>query len=156
MSYPATPPASLDALHVRPTALGPSGVAAGDAGIVGAVASIVQLRTAGVGSAPEAAVADTENEWLPSARPVYVTGLVQAVGAAPSIAHAKVAGLIVEWKLNVAEPEVDGFAGPLSITVSAIALAKEYVCTSNVRPSSSVGATVTVVPEIVTFMKWNT
>ena len=85
-----------------------------------------------------------------------MTGLVQGAGVPPSIAHAKVAGEMVEWKLNVALREFDGFAGALSITVSAIALAKEYVCTSNVRPSSSVGATVTVVPETVTLMKWKT
>ena len=70
MSYPVTPPASLEALQLRPTALGPSAVATTDAGTVGAVASIAQLRTAGVGSVPDAAVADTENEWLPSARPL--------------------------------------------------------------------------------------
>jgi len=85
-----------------------------------------------------------------------VNGLVHAAGAAPSSEQAKVAGVIVEWKANVAEGEVDGFAGELSITVSGILLANEYVFTSNVRPSSSVGATVTVVPATVTLMKWKT
>ena len=85
-----------------------------------------------------------------------MTGLVHGAGVPPSIAHANVAGVIVEWKLNVALPEFVGPAGPLSMIVSAIALAKEYVCTSKVRPSSSVGATVTVVPATVTLMKWKT
>ena len=75
---------------------------------------------------------------------------------APSIAQANVAGLIVEWKLNAAEVEFDELGGALSITVSAIVFANEYVCTSNVRPSSSVGSTVTVVPETVTLRKWKT
>ena len=85
-----------------------------------------------------------------------MTGLVHAVGAAPSSAHVNVAGVIVEWKLSVADRDPVGLAGPVSMTVSVTVLANEYVCTSNVRPSSSVGATVTDVPETVTLMKWNT
>ena len=70
MSYPATPPASLEALQLTPTALGPSGVATTEPGTVGAVASMLHVRTAGVGSVPEAAVAATEKECAPSARPL--------------------------------------------------------------------------------------
>ena len=69
---------------------------------------------------------------------MYVTGLVHGAGVAPSIAHAKVAGSIVEWKLNVAVPEVDGFAGPLSITVSAMRVG-EGICLHVERPPELVG-----------------
>ena len=54
-----------------------------------------------------------------------MNGLVHAAGAAPSSEQANVAGVTVEWKANVAEGEVDGFAGELSITVSGILLANE-------------------------------
>ena len=89
-------------------------------------------------------------------RQAAVGDRARARRGAPSSEHANVAGSTVEWKLNVAVLEVDGLEGPLSTIVSATVFANEYVCTSNVRPSSSVGATVTVVPETVTLMKWKT
>ena len=54
-----------------------------------------------------------------------MTGLVQGAGAPPSMEQVKVAGSTVEWKPKVAELELVGFAGPLSITVSATVLANE-------------------------------
>src|SRR5439155_1341806 len=58
--------------------------------VSGGVVSTVQLAVAGVGSAlPALSVARTRKPWLPSARPLYACGLVQAVKAAPSRLHWK-------------------------------------------------------------------
>jgi hypothetical protein len=68
-----------------------------------------------------------------------------------------VAGVTVEWNVNAALVAFVGVVGFVSMTVSGgVVLPKEYVLTSKVRPSSSVGATVTDVPDTVTFKKWKT
>ena len=86
-----------------------------------------------------------------------MNGLVHAAGAAPSSEQAKVAGVIVEWKANVAEGEVDGFAGAaVDHRVRDLCWRTNRSARRSVRPSSSVGATVTVVPATVTLRKWKT
>jgi hypothetical protein len=89
-------------------------------GTVGGVVSTVQEAVAGVLSGVPAAVANTENVWLPFVRAEYVRGLVHACEPALSSLHVKVAGVIVEWNVNVAVVLVVSDAGALSITVSGL------------------------------------
>ena len=67
----------------------------------GTGAVIVQVKLAGVASVPNPLTARTWNVWLPTARPVYDLGVVQAANAAPSSAHSNVApaGVDVNEKL---------------------------------------------------------
>jgi hypothetical protein len=95
--------------------------------------TIVQAAFAGVVSVRVPDVAATEKLWAPTANDEYVAGLVQAAGAPPSIVHLNVAGVRVEWKVNVAEVAVVVDAGAESITVSMVGTA----CAAGVTPIRS-------------------
>ena len=67
---------------------------------------------------PAGSVARTLKLWLPTARPLYVFGLVQGVNPALSRLHWKVLPLCVELNVNVALLLVVGFLGFLAMFVS--------------------------------------
>src|SRR5262245_27663587 len=72
--------------------------------VSGATVSTVQLNVAGVGSVlPAESLAATLKECEPSARLPSVTGLVQAVAAAPSSEHWNVDGLVDDTNTNCAD-----------------------------------------------------
>src|SRR5215212_7616645 len=79
---------------------------------VGAVASTVQVRAAGVGSTlPAASFARTSKVWLPAARLAYALGEAQLAQAAPSSRHSKVAPDWLAEKANVAVVWLVGLGG---------------------------------------------
>ena len=96
----------------------PLGTAVSFEGTVGGVASIAHVAVAGLLSVAPSAFANTENVWLPSCNPVYVRGLVHDCAPPPSSLQVKVAGVIVEWNVNVAVVLVVSAGGALSMTVS--------------------------------------
>src|SRR5436309_481453 len=89
-------------------------------GVVSATCrSTVQVRDAGLGSVlPAGSVALTVNVWLPSARPVYVLGEVQAATLPPSSVQPNVEPVSLELNPKVAVSEVAVPDGPASIVVS--------------------------------------
>src|SRR5688500_13171009 len=90
------------ALALLVVAAGPDTIVVSGA-VVSAGASTVQLYPAGVASVlPAASVALTWKVWPPSARPVRLTGDVQAAKLAPSSLHSKVAPASSAVKVNVA------------------------------------------------------
>ncbi len=79
---------------------------------------IVQLHTAGVGSAtPARSVAVTCSWCAPAAKPLSVSGEVHAVAAAPSRAQVNVDAGTSELKVNVAEARFVCVDGPVRIVV---------------------------------------
>src|SRR5439155_799770 len=109
------------------------------------VTATVQLAVAGVGSAlPALSVARTRKPWLPSARPLYACGLVQAVKAAPSRLHWKPARPLpvsLPLKPNVAALDRIRPAGPLEIAVSGGVLSTVQVYEAGVGSTSSAPST---------------
>src|SRR6185312_4650431 len=88
--------------------------------VSGGIVSTTQVCVAGVESMlPDVSVAFTENVCEPSARLLYVVGVVHAVYAELSILHWNVLPVFVEWNANDA---VFVFStvpdGPESINVS--------------------------------------
>ncbi len=77
-----------------------------------------QERLAGVASTfPAVSMARTWKVWVPSAKPVYSLGELQAVKVALSRLHSKVAPVSLEAKVNVAELLVTVPVGPAVIVV---------------------------------------
>ena len=96
--------------------------------VSGAVASIVQLRLAGVVSVlPAPSVARTSKVWSPPARPVYSSGLEQALQLPPSRRHANVeppssalnASVAVVWFVEAGGPESIVVAGAVESSTYA-------------------------------------
>ena len=87
--------------------------------VSGGAVSTVHVKLAGVGSTFVAAsTARTWNVCDPSARPVYVCGLVQGAKPAPSRAQSNVAPTSLEVNVNVAEVEFVGFVGVDGVLLS--------------------------------------
>jgi hypothetical protein len=89
---------------------------------VGACVSTTQVAVA-LPTLPAVSVAWTVNVWLPSAIPVSASGEVHAANAPPSSLHWSVPSVVV--KVNVADDEFDGFAGPLVIVTTGRTVSME-------------------------------
>src|SRR5437867_1178726 len=111
---------SVDAVQLSCTDGTEVGVAVTLVGTEGGLVSTVQLAAAGLLSDEPLEVANTEKVWVRSLSPVYVRGLVHDCELPPSSLHVNVAGVIVEWNVNVAVVLVVSAEGALSITVSGL------------------------------------
>ncbi|HEV8687663.1 MAG TPA: hypothetical protein VGQ84_10340, partial [Gaiellaceae bacterium] len=81
--------------------------------------SIVQLALAGLPSAfPDPSTARTWKVWLPSPRPLYSCGELQAANAAASSAHWKVEPALLDLNSKLASPEATTPEGATVIVVS--------------------------------------
>jgi hypothetical protein len=79
---------------------------------------IVQPWGAGVGSTlPAGSIARTSKRWSPGLRPRYVSGLEQAVNAAPSSLHSKVDPASFEENEKLAPVSFVGLAGAEEMVV---------------------------------------
>jgi len=136
---------SVAAFHIRFTVVGDDGFPVSPLGVDGAAVSIVQVKDTGAGLGPLGTVVATVNVWLPGVRALRVAGLVHADDAPLSSVQVNVAPAAVLWNAKVAVVAFVSAAGLLSMVVVGTELVV-YVWTSNVRPSSSVGVTVTVLP----------
>ncbi len=123
--------------------------------VSGGAVSTVQVRVAGEASVlPAWSIARTAKVWLPSARPLYDAGLVQAVKTAPSRLHSKVrlpgsemSSVPVKMKEAEALLMDEPSAGPLvmevfGFTVSMIQV--KLAAEVSVLPAASVATTVKV------------
>src|SRR5262249_20643001 len=81
---------------------------AADVNVVSGGASTVQVRRAGVGSTLlDVSTARTSTVWRPSARPLYVRGLVHVMKSAPSSRHSNRATPRSSVPVNVNVTDVD-------------------------------------------------
>jgi hypothetical protein len=116
--------------------------------VLGGPVSTVHVRAAGVGSVfPTASVARTCTVWLPSARPVYVLGLVQAANAPASSLHWNVLLASVEVNEKLALVAFVGLTGPSVIVVSGAVASTVHVKlagVASVLPAGSVARTSNV------------
>jgi hypothetical protein len=100
---------------------------------------------AGVDSVfPAPSVALTSNTWLPARRPLYTSGLEQAVKEAPSRLHSNVEPASLALKTNVAVVSVVGSVGPESIVVwgALVSTVHEWLAgVESVCPAASVART---------------
>jgi hypothetical protein len=113
--------------------------------VFGAAVSTVQVNVAGLASVlPNASRARTSKVWLPSARPEYACGLVQAVNAPPSSLQSNVLPASVEVNEKLAPVWLVGFAGVEVMLVSGAVASTVQVwvaAVGSVFPAGSVART---------------
>ena len=88
--WKAAPSSPLKLIEVVPRLVAPFGAPL-RVGAAGGVLSTVQVEVAAALELPAGSMAVIEMLWLPSARPLSESGLVQVVAVAPSSEHLKLA-----------------------------------------------------------------